>query len=205
MRVSREQTEQNRRKIVGAAARLVREHGIASAGVDAITDAAGLTHGAFYSQFRSKDAAVAEAIRAALAKSCERWQRTADERPAAEALAEIVSGYLDAAHRDDASRGCVFAALGADVARQPRAVRDAFTDGLERSVELVASLLAGGSKKRRDDAIAALAWMSGALVIARAVSDPALSRRILEGTIERVSAFLGPKRRPSPKAVRRDG
>ena len=66
MRVSKEQAANNRRRILEAAARLFRERGIDGTGVDAITEAAGLTHGAFYSHFGSKEEVVAEALRLAL-------------------------------------------------------------------------------------------------------------------------------------------
>src|SRR5437870_11929393 len=66
MRVSKERAELNRKQILTAAARLFRENGIRATGVDSISHGAGLTHGAFYSQFESKEALAAEAIRLAL-------------------------------------------------------------------------------------------------------------------------------------------
>ena len=84
MRVSKQAAAENRRRILTAAARLFREHGIDGAGVDAITEAAGLTHGAFYSQFESKEAVVAEALRLVLDESREsmgaRRERQGQER-----------------------------------------------------------------------------------------------------------------------------
>ena len=75
MRVSRVQAAQNRQKILTAATRLFRERGIGATGVDAITEGAGLTHGAVYSQFGSKEAIAAEAMREALAGSRGLWRR----------------------------------------------------------------------------------------------------------------------------------
>ena len=80
MRVSKEKAAHNRERILTSAARLFREQGIAGTGVDAITDDAGLTHGGLYSQFGSKEAIAAEAIRFALARGnasgSERWNAT---------------------------------------------------------------------------------------------------------------------------------
>jgi TetR/AcrR family transcriptional regulator, transcriptional repressor for nem operon len=122
MRVSKEKAAQNRKQILAAAARLLRENGIRATGVDAISHGAGLTHGAFYSQFASKEALAAEAIRLALSRSKRVWQHAA-VRKRGSAFRSIVAGYLSPEHRDSPGRGCVVAALGPSIARQPRKVR----------------------------------------------------------------------------------
>src|SRR5881397_3542216 len=91
MRVSKEQAAQNRKQILTAAARLFRENGIRATGVDSISQGAGLTHGAFYSQFDSKEALAAEAIRLALSRSKHVWQRMAERRRGSEAFRSIVA------------------------------------------------------------------------------------------------------------------
>ncbi len=188
MRVSKEKATQNRREILRAASRLFRENGIDSCGVDAITRQAGLTHGAFYSHFESKEAVLTEAIRLALETSREALQSASRRKTRAPAFASIVDTYLRRAHRDSPGRGCVIAALGPDIARQPKKVRAAFTAGLKQSLTLLADLVPGRDRERRyDDAIAALSCMAGALILARAVAEEALSRRILETTAKRLS------------------
>src|ERR1700722_11842515 len=72
MRVSKEKAAENRERILTEAARLFRERGLSGVGVDALTDAAGLTHGSLYSQFGSKDRLAAEALSHALDSS---WAR----------------------------------------------------------------------------------------------------------------------------------
>ena len=62
MRVSKEKVAENRERILKEAARLIRERGISGVGVDALTEAAGLTHGSLYSQFGSKERLAAEAL-----------------------------------------------------------------------------------------------------------------------------------------------
>ena len=187
MRVSKEKAAQNRQHILTAAARLFREHGITATGVDAITKDAGLTHGGLYSQFGSKEAIAAEAIRFAATRSKRVWQQAVERKQGTKALRSIVEGYLSPAHRDSPGQGCVIAALGADVARQPQSVREAFTKELEDVFEVLAQLMPGDNPSHRyEDAIAAFAAMVGALVLARAVNDETLSERILQTAAKRV-------------------
>ena len=178
MRVTQAKAAESRDRIVAAAARLFRERGIDGVGIDAIMEAAGLTHGGFYRHFRSKDDLVAEAVGLVLPRG------TAPE----DDLAGYAARYLSVAHRDDPGRGCVMAALGGDAARGGAGVR-------RRFAELVSAQIArflpwfGGSDRpdARARAIAGLSAMVGALVLARAVDDPALSEEILAA----VRASLG--------------
>lgn len=189
MRVSKDQAAENRRRILTTAARLFRENGIDSCGVDAITDAAGLTHGAFYSQFSSKQAVAVEAIRLALAASLRALGDAARGKDAKRAWSRIVETYLAEAHRDSPGDGCVIAALGTDLARQPKQVRKAFTKGLKESIDLLTAVVPGrNGASRQDEAIVALARLSGAMILARAVDDPALSRRILKAAAKQSTA-----------------
>ena len=141
MRVSKEKAAQNRERILTSAARLFREHGIGATGVDAITEDAGLTHGGLYSQFGSKEVIAAEAIRFALARGKRVWQRALERNPGKRALPAIVDGYLSRAHRDAPGTGCVVAALGTDIARQPRRVRQAFTREIKDDLEFLSRLM----------------------------------------------------------------
>jgi TetR/AcrR family transcriptional repressor of nem operon len=146
-----------------------------------------LTHGAVYSQFESKEALAAEAIRVALSRWRRAWQRAADGKRPSVAFRSIVTGYLSAEHRDAPARGCVVAALGPSVARQPRKVRAAFTAELKDAVDFLAALVPGDDPSRRhEDALSAFACMVGALILARAVDDTRLSDRILESATKRV-------------------
>ena len=188
MRVSKEKAAQNRERILTSAARLFREHGIAATGVDSITEDAGLTHGGLYSQFGSKEAIAAEAIRFALTRAKRVWQRALERNPGKRALPAIVDGYLSRAHRDAPGTGCVVAALGTDIARQPRRVRQAFTRQIKEDLEFLSRLMPNdGHASRYEDAIVAFASMAGALILARAVNDDELSDLILKSTARRVT------------------
>jgi TetR/AcrR family transcriptional repressor of nem operon len=186
MRVSKEKAAQNRERILTSAARLFREHGIAATGVDSITEDAGLTHGGLYSQFGSKEAIAAEAIRFALARGKRVWQRASERNPGKRALPAIVDGYLSRAHRDSPGDGCVVAALGTDIARQPRRVRQAFTREVKNDLEFLSQLMPDDSRRRYEEAIVAFASMAGALILARAVNDEELSDLILKSMAKRV-------------------
>ncbi len=188
MRVSKERAAQNRRHILTSAARLFREHGIGATGVDSITEAAGLTHGAVYSQFGSKEVIAAEAVRLALLRSKHLWQRLAERGEKKKVFGSIVAQYLSPEHRDSAGQGCVVAALGSEIARQPRRVRDVFTREFKNSLNFLAELMCEDDPScNREDAIAAFVSMLGALILARAVSDETLSHQILKTTAKRVT------------------
>ena len=178
MRVSREKAAENRERIVDTASRLFREKGFDGVGVDAIMSGAGLTHGGFYGHFGSKDDLAAEAVLRALERSAEKQGRHAN-------LTELVSEYLSERHCADRGNGCAIAALGADVARRHDGVRRGLTAHVRGQLDRLARLIKNGpAKRRRKRAIATLAGLVGALTLARAVDDPALSKEILSAARE---------------------
>jgi len=188
MRVSKEQAAENRRRIVEVAGALFREKGFNGIGVADLMKEAGLTHGGFYGHFASKDDLAAEACTGTLATAAERWERLAREKPE-EALATIAGNYLSAKHRDKPATGCPIAALGVDAARQDGPVRRAFTEGLRPFIDTLTNLLPGRSKAaRREKALATLSGLVGAVILARAVDDPALSDEILAAAKANVGA-----------------
>jgi TetR/AcrR family transcriptional repressor of nem operon len=203
MRVSKEKATQNRQRILTSAARLFRERGIDATGVDSITEDAGLTHGGLYSQFGSKEAIAAEAVRFALGRGRSVWQRAVEANPGKNALPAIVESYLSQRHRDTPGSGCVVAALGTDIARQPRRVRAAFTRQLKDDLEFLSRMMPDAKHADRyQDAIATFASMAGALILARAVSDATFSDLILKSTARRV---LGSAKVRSPRRSRMQG
>lgn len=171
MRVSKEKAAENRERILTEAARLFREHGLSGVGVDAVCDAAGLTHGCLYSQFGSKEGLAAEALsHAARANSA----HLSD----AGTLDEYVTRYLSADHRKRRGEGCVVAALVGEIPRQGAAIRHSFTDVVRTVVKRITGVMPG-RRKSEDEALAVVATMVGALTLARAVDDPEMSDRIL--------------------------
>lgn len=187
MRVSKQQAAENRERILTEAARLFRERGIAGVGVDALAEAAGMTHGSLYSQFGSKERLAAEAIRHALAGSAERLADRAN-------LDSFAEGYLSARHRDAPGGGCAIAALGGEMQRAGPGVREGFTAGLRRMAARVAEMMPGvPDDQRQAEALATVATLVGALVLARAVDDPALSDDILAAGRAKAAGAPGQK------------
>jgi TetR/AcrR family transcriptional regulator, transcriptional repressor for nem operon len=177
VRVTREQAAANREKILEVAGTLFRERGFDGIGVADIMKRAGLTHGGFYGHFPSKEDLAAEITTRVLGKEGWLERLTGLAEPT---VRDVVRSYLSPRHRDDPGHGCLFAALGSDVVRQPRSVRHAFTDGLRLRVEALKRLLPGSGEARRKKALATMAGLVGALVLSRAVDDPELSDEILE-------------------------
>lgn len=174
MRPTKEQTMENRRRILDTAARLFRENGIHAVGVDAVMKGAGLTHGGFYGHFKSKSDLVEQALAHAMEKSLKTEALTPS-------LEDFARTYLSPAHRDQAADGCAVAALGPELARLPEVERGAVTDYIRGRIGQMEELLAtGGNTPDRAKAIADLSSLVGALVMARAVNDPALSQEILQ-------------------------
>ena len=161
MRVTREQAAAHRREILDAAGTLFRERGFDGIGVADIMKHAGLTHGGFYGHFESKDDLAAQSCARAL--EGEGWTERLGGA-ANPSFGAVVRGYLSRRHRDDPGHGCLFAALGSDVVRQPRSVRRVFTEGLRARVEALQKLLPGRSvAARHEKALATMAGLVGAL------------------------------------------
>ena len=175
MRMTSERKAETRERILHAAIALFRLHGIDAVGVDAIMHHAGLTHGGFYAHFASKEALVAEAAAASLARSAERWERISAEPDSAAALARIVESYLDPDHVTAAEQGCVLTTLGPEVARR-REVKPAITESVRRMAASLTRCLPG---RRRERALAVLSSMVGAVVLARLSDDPQLAAEFL--------------------------
>ena len=190
MRVSKQVAAENRQRILAAAGRLFRERGIDGAGVDAITEAAGLTHGAFYSQFGSKEAVVVEALDLILNESNARWARAAGEADKRQVLESIIDGYLSSRHRNTLGKGCAVAALGSDLPRQSKKAREVFTERLEEGLEGLASLVpARTASRRRDVATQLFSAMVGGLILARAVGSESVSQRILDTVAKQLKSI----------------
>lgn len=177
MRVSKDQAAHNRARILTEAARLIRQAGIGGVGVDALTKAAGLTHGSLYSQFGSKERLVEEALSQAIEISAE---KTRKELAEGGSLATLAERYLSPTHRDAPGAGCAIAAIGPEAARQGDGVRKAITRGVKGFAERLAPVVPQRRGQSSDDAaLAAVATLVGGLILARAVDDVKLSDRIL--------------------------
>src|SRR5438445_5495634 len=122
MRVSRVQAEENRQTVINVASRLFREHGFDGIGLKDLMESAGLTQGAFYKQFASKEDLVAQASGRALESATLRWSEAIAAKPD-DPLGAVIAFYLSMGHRDEKMDGCPVAALGSDAARQSSEVK----------------------------------------------------------------------------------
>lgn len=177
MRVSTEEKDRSRKRILTAAGRLFRENGVQGASVGDIMAAAGMTHGGFYRHFADKDALLA----AALTQAFEGFTRPLSDSAVADAAAAIDAFralYLSTDHLATPGEGCPAAALGPDIARCGDDVRKAFSDGVSRMAE---ELARGKSLKdnAQNDAWRDLAMMVGAMVLARGAGET-LAAEILQ-------------------------
>ncbi len=202
MRVSKEKTAENRAALLRAASQLFRKRGIDGVGVAEIAKAAGLTHGALYAHFPSKDALVAEAFSYGfdgnMAKARASWPR--ERSPL---LEEHLAVLLSTEARDALEMGCPLTASASEIARQSHAVSARFTRAFEEMVTMLEESLeeVAPKAKRRRLAVAAVAAEIGAIAVSRAVAkaDPVLADEVLESTRKTISAACKKVEPPRPR------
>lgn len=184
MRVSREEAERTRRRVLKTAGKVLRRRGIAGTGVAEVMAEAGLTHGGFYRHFASKDDLVRESCQAVLTETVEGWRTARDAAPDAPLVA-LVQRYLTPVHRDHPEAGCIYAALAAEAGRT-EALGPPFAQALDELLEILESAAedeaadgeADGAAARRA-AMGRLSAMLGALVLARTARGTPLSDAVL--------------------------
>ena len=181
MRYTPEHNDATRERILEAASRLFREHGIAAVGLAKIMAAAGLTVGTFYTHFKSKEALLRETILRSLNARHEELKQALHEAD----IEILIRAYLSPEHRDAAGTGCPIAALASEVARHPRATRRTFASHNAPTLDAIAAWLSSRQDKEvsRADAAALLGLLAGTLQLARATPDRAESDAILEAGV----------------------
>jgi TetR/AcrR family transcriptional repressor of nem operon len=182
MRFEKGHKEATRRHILDVASKCFRREGIAAAGISGIMGEAGLTNGAFYPHFESKEELVREAVANALAEHQHRLEENLETRLD---LEKIIRSYLSLSHRDEGACGCPSAALLPEIARQPELTRKAYADGLRTFISRLAALLPEPelpAASRRATAIFAL--MVGTLQFARAMPDAKHAKQMLEDGVQ---------------------
>ena len=181
MRYAPEHNEATRERILEAASRLFREHGIAAVGLARIMAEADLTVGTFYTHFKSKEGL----LREALLRSLQARHEELDQVVRGGDFEMAVRAYLSPEHRDAIGTGCPIAALASEVARHPRATRHTFASHNEPTLDALAAGLSArrGKAVSRADAAAFLGLLAGSLQLARATADRAESDAILEAGV----------------------
>ncbi len=177
--------EASHERIVGAAARAIRRSGYDGTGVADIMKEAGLTHGAFYAHFASREAMLAEAADRAGAESNAVAASVIAAVSADQSLQALMQVYLSKEHLDNIETGCPIAALGSEMPRQSPEVRRAATRRIKEMIDLVARQFPDwGQPGAHERALMTVATMVGTLILARAVDDSALSDALCSTTLK---------------------
>jgi TetR/AcrR family transcriptional regulator, transcriptional repressor for nem operon len=186
---SRASKREHHEEIVGIASSRFREDGVDRVGVADLMHDAGLTHGGFYRHFESRDQLVAEGVERALHDGGQAMAKVAESPH--DPLAAVIDAYLSIGHRDNLGTSCAVTTLAGDVARSNPRARAAYTDQVGVYIDMLVGLLPPGARDDgRATAITALSTLVGAVSMARAVDDEALSREILASASSELKAAL---------------
>jgi TetR/AcrR family transcriptional repressor of nem operon len=188
MRYGKDQKQATRQRILEAAGRRFKQDGIDGAGVATLMSDAGLTNGAFYAHFASKEDLVANVLADQLRAQRQSFASQPSDRAGLEA---IIRAYLSPEHRDQCADGCPSAALLDEIGRRPEATKQVFTDELLGIADdFAARLDPSDAEAARIDALALFGTMIGTLQLARAVTDRELSDRLLARGVETALKLL---------------
>ena len=180
MGYSKAQKANTHERIVKLASKRFREEGLAGIGIADLMKGAGLTVGGFYKHFDSRDDLVAEAVNSAFGG----WKRRVDAAKSSGppvSYEKLIDDYLNEAHRDNPGTGCAFSALAPEIARSDKKTRALTSEQVRNDIQLIAALRPAKNKRTaRSRAILTFSALVGAMALARAVSDEALSREILK-------------------------
>ena len=188
MRYGKDHKQATRQRILKAAGRRFKHDGIDGAGVAAVMADAGLTNGAFYAHFASKEDLVANV----LADQLRAQRHSFDAQPRDRAgLEAFIRSYLSPQHRDQCADGCPSAALLEEIARRPAATKQVFTDELLATADDIAERLdPTDHEAARTDALTLFGIMIGTLQLARALTDRDLSDQLLARGVETALRLL---------------
>ena len=180
--------EASHERIVDAAARAIRRSGYDGTGVADIMKEAGLTHGAFYAHFASREAMLAEAADRAGAEANAVASSIVAAVPPEQSLQSLIRVYLSKEHLEGIETGCPISALGSEMPRQSPEVRRAATRRIKEMIDLVARQLPDwGQPGAHERALVTVATMVGTLMLARAVDEPALSDALCDAALKNLA------------------
>ncbi len=188
MRYSKDHKQATRQRILEAAGRRFKRDGIDGAGLATVMADAGLTNGAFYAHFSSKEDLVANV----LAEQLRAQRQSLDAEPSDRAgLEAFVRSYLSPEHRNQFADGCPSAALLDEIARRPADTRDVFTEEVMGVVDDIAARINPTDVEAgRVDALTVFGLMVGTLQLARTLTDRQLSDRLLDRGVETALKLL---------------
>ncbi len=177
-----------RQRIIEAAGGRLKRDGIDGSGIATLMADAGLTNGAFYDHFESKEDLVASAVAEQLREQRESFSA---QPPGRAGLEQIVRAYLSVEHRDNPEGGCPSAALLDEITRSPAATKRAYTDGLLAVIDDVAARLGSNDPSwARMKTLSVFALMVGTLQVSRALANRQLADEVLEHGIQNALALM---------------
>jgi TetR/AcrR family transcriptional repressor of nem operon len=189
VRYGKEHKQATRRRIVEAAGRRFKRDGFDGSGIATLMADAGLTNGAFYGHFASKEDLVASAVADQLREQSASFSAYA---PGRAGLEQFVRDYLSVEHRDNPEDGCPSAALLDEIGRSTDATKRAYTDGLLPVIDDIAVRLAPEDlQSARVKTLSVFAMMVGILQLSRALADRQLADAVLELGLQNALALLG--------------
>jgi TetR/AcrR family transcriptional repressor of nem operon len=189
VRYGKEHKQATRRRIIEAAGRRFKRDGVDGSGVATLMADAGLTNGAFYAHFESKDDLVANVVADQLRGQCESLRALAPGRAGVE---QFVRAYLSVEHRDNREDGCPSAALLAELGRCAEATKQGYTDGaLAVLDDIAARLTPDNPHSARLRTLGVFALMVGTLQLSRVLADRQLADDVLQQGIQNALALLG--------------
>ncbi len=192
MRYDNEHKERTRQRVLSEAAAAIRTVGPDGIGVAGLMARAGLTHGAFYAHFESKDDLVAQAVTHMFDETHQRFFARTEHPDPAIALEKLIDAYLSTRHRDHPERGCPLPSLTAEFARLSGPARQNFVAGLHRLTGSVARRIRDlGRVDAEDLAPSVVAELAGALALSRTAADQSESDAFLETSRRSIKARVG--------------
>jgi AcrR family transcriptional regulator len=189
VRYGKEHKSETRRRIIETAGRRFKRDGIDGSGVSTLMKDAGLTNGAFYAHFESKNDLVATAIADQLKTQAE--SVVARAAPGRAGIEQIVRGYLSPQHRENPGDGCPNAALLDEIGRCTDTTKQAYTDGVLVLIDGIAARMAPEApSSARVKALSLLGLMAGTLQLSRALTDSRLADELLDQGVDNALALL---------------
>jgi TetR/AcrR family transcriptional repressor of nem operon len=180
VRYSPEHKAENHEKILAMAARSFRENGGDSSGIGTVMKKAGLTKGGFYRHFKSKDDLFVEAVARAFDEMGRGMLEVAKSAPEGQALRAIIEHYLSPRHANSPGMGCVFSALGPELARKPLSVRKRIEASREAYRERLLPFVPGQTREEKVAKFQLLfPSMAGVLTGVRLTSSPQMREQML--------------------------
>ena len=179
VRYAPNQAAKTRSALVSAATRLMLEQGLDGPSVADIMKSLGLTHGGFYAHFKDRSSLVEAAISEAIGHSPENFAFLLKLAEKQQTPIVIADAYLSDSRVVNLAESCPAAAFAGELHRQPENVRRAFSEGAERTSEVLGAIMPG-HEEMTDRGWGGLALLVGALILMRSTSDQALRKRIRE-------------------------